>query len=152
RELEEDERDRLPLSAPLEQRQQLAVVADRLVERVLLARLVPGPGQVLHGLVLVGRREPVVGEQAERLLVTLAVPRLEPLRRATVEALTRVDEERPVRRLLDQGVLEPELGRGPPPALAQEVEPLELVERVCELAVRRSHAFEQRQPEVAAED
>ena len=71
RELEEDERDLLALAAPLEQRQQVAVVVDRLVERVLVPRLVAGPQQVVDGLLLVLGREPVVREQAEHLVVAV---------------------------------------------------------------------------------
>ena len=67
-ELEQDECHRLRLTAPLEQRQQLAVVADRLVERVLLPRLVAGAGQVVGRLLLVLGREPVMGEQGERVV------------------------------------------------------------------------------------
>ena len=118
RELEENERDRLALAAPLEQRQQLAVVADRLVERVFLARLVARAGQVLDGLFLVRRRQPVVCQEAKRLLVAPGMPLLEPLGGASVETLARVREQRPVGGLLDQCVLEPELGRRPAAALA----------------------------------
>ena len=68
RELEQHQRHRLPLAAALQQRQQLAVVADRLVERVLLTRAVAGARQVVDRLVLVVGGQPVVGEHAERPL------------------------------------------------------------------------------------
>ena len=50
RELEERERDLLPLAARLEQRQQRAVVLDRLVERPLLAR--PVAARVRYAIAL----------------------------------------------------------------------------------------------------
>ena len=86
RELEEDERDLLPLAAALEQRQQVAVVLDRLVERVLLPCLVAGAQQVPGRLVLVLRPQPVMSEQAEHLGVAPRVPLLEPLCRAPMQA------------------------------------------------------------------
>ena len=67
RELEQDERDLLPLAPALEQRQQVAVVLDRLVEGVLEARLVARAQEVVRGLGLVPGREPVVREQAENV-------------------------------------------------------------------------------------
>ena len=63
RELEQHECDSRLLAASLQDRQQLAVVTDRLVERVLLPRAVTGHRQVRDRLVLVVRGEPVVGEQ-----------------------------------------------------------------------------------------
>ena len=55
RELEEDERDLLPLASPFEQREQVPVVLDRLVEGVLETRLV-GRAQEVVGPILDGRR------------------------------------------------------------------------------------------------
>ena len=82
RELEEDERHLLALAALLEEREKRAVVLDRLVERVLQARLVARAQEVVRGLGLVRGREPVVREQAERLDVALGVALLEPFGRA----------------------------------------------------------------------
>ena len=85
RELEEHERARLTLASPLEQRQERAVVLDRLVERVLLPRLVAGAQEVVGGLLLVLRCEPVMREQAEHLGLASRVPLLEPFRRSPVQ-------------------------------------------------------------------
>ena len=80
RELEQHERDRVPLAAALQERQQLPVVADRLVERVLLPRPITGAREVRDRLVLVVGAEPVVGEQSRDLVLAAGVPLLEPLR------------------------------------------------------------------------
>src|SRR5579862_6209979 len=61
-ELEEDERDFLTLAPLFEEREERAVVLDRLVEGVLEARLVARAQEVIRGLGLVLRREPVVRE------------------------------------------------------------------------------------------
>src|SRR4029077_8884671 len=53
--------------------------------------------------------------------------------------------------LLDQYVLEPELRLRPTPALAQQVEPLELAQRVAQLVAIARDAGQQRQAKVAAE-
>src|SRR3954470_17517958 len=86
RELEEDQRDLLPLAPAFEQWQQVAVALDRLVERVLLPCLVAGPQQVPSRLVLVVRTQPVVSEQAQHLGITTCVPLLEPLCRPPMQA------------------------------------------------------------------
>ena len=130
RELEEDERDFLALAALLEQREKRAVVLDRLVEGVLEARLVARAQEVIRGLGLVLGGEPVMREQTERLDVAVAVPLLEPLRRAAVEAGPLLAEQCPVRSLLDEGVAEAVLRLRPAAALSQQTEALELVERV----------------------
>ena len=146
-ELEEDERDLLPLAPPLEQRQQVAVVLDRLVERVLETRLVPGAQEVAGGLLLVLGPQPVIREQAEHLGVALRVPLLEPLRGAPMQLRALLGEERPVRRLLDERVAEAVLRLRPAAALAQEAEALQLVEGVERHFSQ--YAFEQRQREGA---
>ena len=120
RELEQDERDLLPLAPPLEERQQVAIVLDRLVERVLEARLVARPQEVVGGFRLVLRAEPVVREQAENLALAARVPRLEPLGGAPVEASPLLGEERAVRGLLDERVAEAVLRLWPAPALSKQ--------------------------------
>ena len=89
RELEQHERDLLALAAPLEDRQQLAVVRDRLVERVLLARPVAGAREVRDRLVLVLGAEPVVREQAGDLVLAAGVRLLEPLGGLAVQTVAR---------------------------------------------------------------
>src|SRR5205823_3319313 len=129
---------------PLEQRQQLAVVADRLVERVLLARLVAGPGQVGNRLVLVFGGEPVVREERERV-VTALEPVLEPDRRVAVETPPLRADDRAVHGLLDQDVLEAELRLRPAAVLAHEIEPLQLTERLAQPLLAARDAREKRQ-------
>ena len=73
-ELEEHDRHLLPLAAAVEQRQQRAVMLDRLVERVVLAGAVARPAEVHHGLFLVLGGEPVVGEETERLFLVALGP------------------------------------------------------------------------------
>src|SRR5206468_1876921 len=75
-------------------------------ERVLLASLVAGPGEVVDRLVLVLRREPVVGEQPEHLVRVVAVLALEPLGRLAVQLPAVLGEDHPVRGLLRQLVVE----------------------------------------------
>ena len=64
--------------------------------------------------------------------------RLEPLGGLAVQAVPVLAHEGPVGRVLDQRVLEPELGLGPPAALAHEVQPLQLGERRAHLLRLRS--------------
>ena len=126
RELQEDERD-LPVgAAALEQREQRPVVPDRGVQRPFEAGAVAGPRQVEHRLVLRVPGERMVREQAEHLVAVLGVPLLEPAHRLAVELLAVGGEQRPVRGLLDQRVLEPVLGLGPAASLADQVDALEL--------------------------
>ena len=66
RELEQHERDLVAFAPALHEREQLAVLRDGLVERVLLPRPVGGPRQVLDGLVLVRGGQPVVRQDAGR--------------------------------------------------------------------------------------
>ena len=150
RQLEAHERHLLRLAALLEQRQQHAVVADRLVERVLLPRLVARAHQVVDRLVLVLRREPVVGEQRERVVGRVGAA-LEPDRRLAMQAPPLAADDRAVDGLLDQDVLEAKLGLRPAAALAQQVEPLQLAERLAQLLLAAGDAGEQREAEVAAE-
>ena len=152
RELQEHERDLLVGAAALEQRKQRAVVADRRVERPFEAGAVAGPSQVEHRLVLGVPGEGMVREQAEHLVAVLGVALLEPAHRLAVELLAVGGEQRPVRGFLDQRVLEPVLGLGPPTGLADQVDALEGVQRLLERAVGARHALEQRQSEPPAED
>src|SRR5262249_45337894 len=130
RELEQDERDLLPLAAPLEQRQEVPVVLDRLVQRVLEPRLVAGAQEVARGLLLVLGPQPVVRQKAEHLGVALRVSLLEPFRRAPVQLPSLFGEERPVRRLLDERVPEAVLRLRPTAGLTQQAESLQFVESV----------------------
>ncbi len=152
-ELEEYERHHLALAATRQDRQELLVVLDRLVECVLLARAVARLREVRDGLLLVGRAEPVMREQPGDLVLVAGVALLEPLGRHAVHPLAVVLDERSVRRLLDQGVLEAVLGLRPAAALAQEVQSLEFGERGADLAVAVGRqCLQQRQAELSAED
>ena len=133
------------MAAALEQREQRSVMGDRLVERVVLASLVAGPQEVGHGAVLVLGREPVVGEHPEHLVEVCRVLLLEPFGCLPVQRSSRLREDRAVGGLLDQRVPEAVLGLGPAARLPDELEPLELVQRV--LRRGSEHAFEERQPE-----
>src|SRR5204862_881541 len=135
--------DRLALAASLEQRQQGAVVADRLVQRVFLARLVARAEQVCPRLVLVLGRAPVVCEKSEDLCIAPGVPLLEPLRRAAVQTCACRPQQGAVRGLLDQRVAEAVLRLRPAAALLDQPETLQLVQRVSGPA--REHAPEQRE-------
>ena len=128
----------LPLAPPLQDRQQLAVVADRLVQRVLLASPVAGAWSGTRRP-CPRRPRPASGGRAARRPRPRAagVWRLEPLGRAAVQAVRVLGHQRAVRGLLDQRVLEAVLGLGPPPALADQVQPLQLGERRRDLAVCR---------------
>ena len=113
----------LALAATLEQRQQVAVVRDRLVEGVLLSRPVARERQVADRLVLVLGAEPVVGEQRPRPRARARPPcssSHSAARRCRRSRSSR--DERAVRGLLDQRVLEPVLRLGPAAAFAQQVE------------------------------
>ncbi len=148
-ELEEHERDRPALAAPLEDGQQLAVVRDRLVEGVLLPGPVAGSREVDRRPLLVLGAEPVVGEQAGDLVLAAGVLTAEPLGCLAVQPVPLFAHEGSVGRVLDQRVLEAELGFGPAPSLAQEVQPLELGEsrtHLCRFAL--GDAFQQRQAEL----
>jgi len=122
-------------------------VADGFVQRVLLPGLVAGQGEVRDGLILVVGRRPVVGEHAQHLFLVPRVPSLQPLRRPAVQRRPAAGEDRPVRRLLDQSMLEPILGLRPPPALPDQVQSLQLVERSPEVPLPAGHALQQRQAE-----
>src|SRR5204863_2140900 len=132
-----------------EQWQQVAVALDRLVESVLLPCLVAGPQQVPSRLVLVVRPQPVVSEQAQHLGIATRVPLLEPLCRPPMQSGPLVGEQRPISRLLDESVAEAVFGLRPAPALAQEAEPLQLVERIAGRLVE--HPLEERQRKGASE-
>ena len=150
RELEEHERAGLPLAPPLEERQQGAVVPDRLVERILLPGLVAGAQQVLHRFLLVLCGEPVVREQPQHLALAARVALFQPLRRSPVQLRPSGATQGPVRGLLDQRMMEAALRLRPPAALLDEPEPLQLVERFARVAVLED-AVEQRQREAAPE-
>ena len=85
RELEEHECALLALTTAIEQGQQFPVVRDRLVEGVVLARLVARDREVPHGLVLVFGPEPVVGEQAGDVGFPAGVVLLQPCGRPSME-------------------------------------------------------------------
>ena len=150
RELEERERHLLRLPAPLEQREQPPVVLDRLVERPRQACLVARAGEVRNRLHLVFGREPVVREQAEHLSLSPLVLALEPVGGGAVQRASSIGEQRAICGLLDQRVLEAVLGKRPAPGRSQEVESLELVERVFG-SVSLDHCLEQREPELPPE-
>ena len=153
RELEQHQRDLAVLAATLQDRQQLAVVADRLVERVLLAGAVAGDRQVRDRLVLVVGGQPVVGQQAGDLVLTPGVPRLQPLRGLAMQAVPIGGDQRAVRGLLDQRVLEAVLGLGPSTSLTHQVQAHQVVQRLPHHALLGAdHGLEQRQPELPAED
>jgi len=98
---------------------------------------------LLHGF-LEQTRHVLVGVQA----VWTA---LEPARDALMELSPPPLGERPVGGLLDQHVLEPELGLGPAPALADQVEPLELEQRAPDVAVAARDRLEEREAELSAQ-
>src|SRR5438876_257862 len=83
---------------------------------------------VRPGLVLVGRRQPVVRQKAEDLLLVAGVALLEPFCRPAMQPLAFGGEHGRVSGLLDQGVLESELRDGPSSPLPDEVQSLQLVE------------------------
>ncbi len=89
---------------------------DRLVQGVLLPRLVARAQEIVDGLRLVGRRQPVVGEQRERVVGAVGSP-FEPDRSLAVQPPPFRADDRAVHGLLDQDVLEAKLGLGPAPAL-----------------------------------
>ena len=85
RELEQDERHLLRGAPPFQDRQQLAVVPDGLIQRVLLARAVPRARQVRDRLVLVRRGEPMMREEPGDLVLAAGVARFQPRRGAPVQ-------------------------------------------------------------------
>ena len=105
-------------------------MADRLVERVLLTGAVAGDRQIGDGLVLVVGRQPVMRQQPRDLLLSAFVPRLQPGGRLAVQAVAVDGDQRAVRGLLDQRVLEPVLGLGPAPALADQIQPHQVQQRL----------------------
>ncbi len=111
-------------------RQQLPVVPDRLVERVLLARPVAGARQVRARPCPRPRRRASGGRAAPPTSSSrpayVASSHSAALRCRRVRSL---GDQRAVRGLLDQRVLEAVLGLGPSPALADEVQALQLVQR-----------------------
>jgi hypothetical protein len=150
RELEQDERH-LPRGAPpFQDRQQLAVVPDGLIQRVLLARAIPRAREVRDRLVFVRRGEPMMREEPGDLVLAAGVPRFQPRRGAPMQRAASLRDERPVRGLLDQHVLEPVFGLRPPASLADQVEPLEFHERAPDVGVVRD-GLEVRQAERTAE-
>ena len=89
-------------------------------------------------------------EEPEHLVLRAFVLALEPLGGSTMELAASVGQKRAVGGLLDERVLEAVLGIRPATGDAEEVEPLQLVERV--LAVSGAeHGLEQRQAEVPTE-
>jgi hypothetical protein len=151
RELEEHEGDLLPLPATFEDRHQLAVMLDRLIERVLQAGVVARACEVDHGLVVIVRGQPVVGQQPGNLVLTAGVRLLEPRSRLAVQADTLLGYQRSIRSLLDERVLEPELRFGPAAALADQIEPLEMGERGPDVDAVAGNGLEQRQAELPSE-
>ena len=125
---EQHQRHRLPFPPALQERQQSPVMADGLVEGVLLASLVARPGQVGDGLVFVIGGEPVVGQEPGDLLLVAGVPALEPLGRLAVKGVPRPGHDGAVDGLLDERVLEAVFGLGPSPALPDQVQSLELAQ------------------------
>lgn len=146
--LEERERHGLRLASALEEREESAVVPDRLVQRPREAGSVPRAGEVPDRLPLVLGRQPVVREEPENLTVSSVVLALEPHGRRAVQVLAPVREKGAVGRLLDEGVLEAVLGLRPASRHPDEVEPLELVERMLD-ALAVGDSLEQREAEVA---
>ena len=90
-------------------------------------------------------------EQARHLLLAARVAVLEPGRGLRVDGTALVDDERPVRRLLDQRVLEAVLRLGPPASLAEQVEPHQRRERRTDVVVP-AHRLQEREPELPPED
>src|SRR5579864_1901975 len=88
-------------------------------------------------------------EQPEHLVVVAGVTVLEPLGRASVQLRALRTEQRAVCRFLDERMLEAILRLRPPPALLQETESLQFVERIDPAVL--DDAFEQRQRESTAE-
>ena len=145
RELEQHQRDLAVLAPSLQDRQQLAVVTDRLVERVLLTGAVARDREVRDRLVLVVGGQPVVGQQAGDLFLASGVPRLQPSRRLPMQAVPIRGDQRAVRRLLDQRVLEAVFGLGPPMALAHQIQTHQVVQRQPHHALLGpDHGLEQR--------
>ena len=124
---------------------------DRLVDRVLLPRLVPRAQQVLDRLVLVARGEPMVREQSVDLFLVAGIPFFQPPGRAAMQARAVRGEHASVRALLDQRVLEAVLRLRPAPFLTDEVEPLEIVQGLPRRAVAARNALEERHAEVSPE-
>src|SRR4051794_13977950 len=92
----------------------------------------------------------MVRELAGDLVLRSRVALLEPLRGLAVEAVAILRDEGAVRGLLDQDVLEAELRLRPTAAFSEEVEPLELHERVPRASVA-DHRVEQRETELPPE-
>ena len=120
---------------------------DRLVQRVLEPCLVTRLQEVARRLLLVLGPQPVVREQTEHLGLTIRIPLLEPFCGAAVQPRPLLGEQRPVGRLLDERVPEPVFRLRPAPALPEQAEPLQLVQRVFRQLAE--HALEQRQREGA---
>ncbi len=115
-------------TAPLEHRQQLAVVrrSPRRARTSCRARS-PATRQVPDRLVLVLRAEPVVREQTGAPRRSLPAVRCSSHSAARRCSRSRSScDERPVGGLLDQRMLEAVLGLGPPAPLAHEIEPHQL--------------------------
>ncbi len=151
-ELEEHQRDLAALSLTFQDRQELPVVADRLVERVLLTGAVTGDRQIRDGLVLVVGRQPVVRKQARDLFLPAFVPRLQPGGRLAVQAVSVDGDQRAVRGLLDERVLEPVLGLGPATALTDQVQPHQIEQRLPNSTILAfDHRLEEGQTELPPE-
>jgi hypothetical protein len=146
RQLEQDERHLLLGAASFQQRQQLPVVADRLVECVFLAGPVACPGEIVERPVLVACGEPVVGEQPERIAQVICLAVLQPFGGAPVQPGACRRDERPVGDLLDQHMLEAVLRLRPPALCADQVGTLQFMQYARNLAVPE-HALQQGQAE-----
>ena len=126
RQLEQDESDLLPLPPRLEDRHELAVVPDRLIERVLEPGLVARSREVHQGLVLIVRSQPVVCEQPGDLVFPTGIGLLEPRGRFAVQPDALLGHQGAICGLLDERVLEAELRLWPAPGLTHQVETLEV--------------------------
>ena len=93
----------------------------------------------------------MVREQAGDLLLSAGVAILEPRRCLRMEGAALLDDEGSVRRFLDQRVLEPVLGLGPPAGLAEQVQPHQGRERPVDVRLA-SDRLQEREPELASED
>ena len=107
-------------------------MADRLVERPLIPSPVASEPQVLGGFASVGRRQPVVRDQPVDALWPLPVKGFEPLGGPPVQRRSLCSDQRPVGRLLDQGVLEAVDGVLPYALLPQQVKSQEVVQRLAQ--------------------
>jgi hypothetical protein len=140
----------VPVAEAVEEVECAAVVLERLFLGVDPARHVARFQEVVRrplGLVSLGE---VTAEDSVRLGRIFDCELLEGIADAAVQRATSALGQAGVRSLLDEPMPETVFRRRPPPLLDDELEPLELRQRLPQLLLR-CHSFQQRQPESAAD-